>query len=112
MRGMTLFNQVEEEFDAAYSVGKTLDLNVSSFTSDKNVTGAFMNGSYGSAKDVLLDVDGKMNALPVENLSHYPHEREWFAGGRFIITSVEKKGPFDGPTVIHIKQIESLKGQR
>lgn len=83
------------ELEARYAVGKTIDMNVSSFTSDLKTAREYH--TYGNTLHadkpapkkgnarVRITVAGKMHALPIEKISEYKLEREWIGGGTFKV---------------------------
>lgn len=100
--------------EAPFQVGKKLKLNVSSFTSSEKVARGFMQSPNGTRyvssnySQWKIVVDGPVRALPVESLSKFKSEREWFAGGEFEVTSFSaatKERPY---YEVHIKQVTSL----
>lgn len=121
----------KKDFEIKYAKGKTIDLNISSFTTSKDVAQDFRT-SYGgydfeNSTEVNIIVDQAEHALPVERISAFPEQKEWIMGGNFTITSIEKVTDVvlktiklkDGKEIkkigndyytIHIKQINSLKG--
>jgi SPP1 gp7 family putative phage head morphogenesis protein len=101
------------EFESRYAIGTKFDMNVSSFSSSERKAREFMSSINGtrSARGCLqmkIVVDGPVHALPVERLSKFQSEKEWFAGGQFEVTQFS---PPDGKRLyyeVHVRQLKSL----
>lgn len=94
-----------------YKVGDPLDLNLTSFSSDRKIATSFQNmtGKSGSTR-VMVEFQGSgKRAIPIQNLARDKRlfkEKEWVAGGRYEITAV-KKSP-SGGVILRIKQTGTL----
>lgn len=119
-RGMRLDGTVDDII-ARYSASDTLDLNLSSFSSDRKLAHGFSQpmkhqvGQKGvktkTNTGVLIEVEGGpgVRALPIENISQngtFAEEREWVSGGRFAVDSVTKSK--DGTVLIRLRQLAAL----
>lgn len=116
-RGIRL-DGTADEIVARYTSSDTLDLNLSSFSSDKKlakdftIKGAGQKGPRSKTQTgVLIEMDGGagVKALPIENISPsriFANEKEWLSGGRFSVESVTKAK--DGTVVIRLRQLAAL----
>lgn len=115
-RGMRLDGSPEAVI-ARYSKADTLDLNLSSFSSDKalakdfTIKGAGQKGPKTKTQTgVLIELEGGgVKALPIENIAPsrvFANEREWISGGRFAVDSVTQTK--DGTVVLRLRQLAAL----
>lgn len=115
-RGMRLDGS-PEAIISRYSKSDTLDLNLSSFSSDKalakdfTIKGAGQKGPKTKTQTgVLIELEGSgVKALPIENIAPsrvFANEREWISGGRFAVDSVTQMK--DGTVVLRLRQLAAL----
>lgn len=107
-------NRWFDRFEASYAPGTKLDMNVTSFTSSDKKSEEFMRSPGGTKTGqrglvhVKVVVDGRIHALPVENLSKFKREREWISGGRFEVTRLEPPAGKRTHYVIGVRQVDTL----
>jgi hypothetical protein len=116
-RGMRLDGSADD-IVARYSSSDHIDLNLSSFSSDKKlaqdftIKGAGQKGPKSSTQTgVLIELEGGpgVKALPIENLAPsrvFANEKEWISGGRFEVESVTTTK--DGTVLLRLRQIAAL----
>jgi hypothetical protein len=93
-----------EELLSRYEVGKEIDLNVTSFSSEPLVANMFAGlptEGYGEGRNlepgerpITIRLVGQKAALPMQNLSRadWIHlEQEWLTTGRFVVESVSHR---------------------
>jgi hypothetical protein len=128
-RGIGLHNADYAEFRSAMSPGRTVDLNLSSWTSVERIANSFARNVYGTVPDtglasspphvVVFDLAPGARALDVHGDAPVFQQfaREALTAGRFTVTSVdhvdeyEARGPYM-PTstldTIHLQQVATL----
>jgi hypothetical protein len=107
-RGMTVRGKLDNVI-AKYRQGESLDLNLSSFTTDRNVAKGFQKFTAkgaGNETRVMVELvgDGK-KTIPIQNLpkdKRLFREKEWVSAGRYEIVAVKKSA---GSVLLRIKQI-------
>ncbi len=114
-RGMRLEGSADD-IVARYASNDTVDLNLSSFSSDRKlaqdftVKGAGQKGPRTKTQTgVLIEVEQGASALPIEAVSPsrvFAAEREWLSGGRYAVESV--KTARDGTVVLRLRQLARL----
>jgi hypothetical protein len=92
-RGMAVSAE-DAEAIKAFKPGDTVDLNLSSWTSDRDSAARFMAGQGGYTgrtgnNPVLFEMVGDKHALDVGPDTPLPKEKEWLSDGRFTVLSVE-----------------------
>jgi uncharacterized protein (DUF4415 family) len=110
-RGMTVRGKLDNVIKK-YTQGDTIDLNLTSFTSDRKVAARFQSmTSKGAANETRVMVelvgDGK-KAIPIQNLprdARLFREKEWVSAGRYEIVSVKKSS---GSILLRIRQAATL----
>ncbi len=109
-RGMAVPGSVEHVM-SKYTEGSHIDLNLTSFTSDRTVAKQFQQRLAGKGKTrvtVQLEGDNK-KLLPIQNLARDRRlfkEKEWVGAGKYKVNSVKKSG--DGGITIKIEQVGTL----
>lgn len=113
-RGMSIPGTVDDML-ARYKTGDSLDLSLSSFSSDKKLASSFADRGAGkrvTAKvrtRVMVELEPGARALPIERLSKsgiFADEKEWLASGRFHITEVRHVRRAGVETVVlKVKQV-------
>lgn len=106
-RGISI-NGSYETVASRYQAGGTLDLSISSFSSDRKVAVAFQapNGKRKETKVMIELVGGNVKALPIQNLpkdQRLFREKEWVTAGRYRIVSV-KRSP-SGSVLMRVEQV-------
>lgn len=96
---------------AQYQPGSKVNLNLTSFSSDKSVARDFADSSAGKGRKtkIVMEMVGPKKALPIQNLSQsqeFFSEKEFVSAGRFEVVSA-KAGP-DGTIQLKIKQVAPL----
>jgi hypothetical protein len=116
-RGMRLDGSADD-IVARYTGSDKLDLNLSSFSSDKKLATSFRDSGGAGQKGtrnknttgVLVELEGKgARTLPIEKISRsglYADEKEWVSAGRYEVVSVTKQK--DGNVLLKIRQIAAL----
>lgn len=110
-RGMRLDGTADDLLER-YVAGETLDLNISSFSTDRKLAQSFTIKGAGqrgartkTTTGLRLDLVGDKRGLPVENLGKsriFAEEKEWITAGRFSIEDV--KVDRTGTVVVRIVQ--------
>ncbi len=105
-RGMTVKGGNIDNVVSKYVPGERLDLNLSSFSSDRKVANKFASDNWkpGSNTRIRLEWEGDGTALPLEKLADF-NEFEWVGGGQFEISSVRK---YADTVIVTIRQVASL----
>lgn len=111
-RGMTVKGKLENVL-AKYAPGDSLDLSLTSFTSDRAAAVRFQNmtskGGGGETRIMVQLVGDDKHALPIQNLPHDRRlfkEKEWVTAGRFRIVDA-KKAP-GGGIIVRVTQEATL----
>ena len=97
---------------AQYKAGSKVNLNLTSFSTNKGVAREFASESAkGKARKtkVVMEVVGTTKALPIQNVSQnnrFFQEREYITAGRFEIVSATKTP--DGTVVLKMRQVAPL----
>lgn len=78
-----------------YAPGKTIDFNITSFSSDRNVARRFQYMNEGARTNrVMIELVGpNKRTLPIQNLARDHRlfrEKEWVTGGRFRVLETKK----------------------
>lgn len=109
-RGMSVPGSFETVM-GKYKPGQSIDLNLTSFSSDRLVARRFqqMTAKPGTTRvTVVFTGDGK-KVLPIQNLARDRRlfkEKEWISAGRYRVSEV-KKSP-DGSVLVYITQESAL----
>ena len=109
-RGMSLKGKFDN-IAGKYTPGDNIDLNLTSFTSDRKIAVNFqkMTASKGSTRVMVELVGEDKHLLPIQNLARDRRlfkEKEWVGGGRYEILET-KKAP-DGALIVRIRQAATL----
>lgn len=80
-----------------YAPGKSIDFNVTSFSSDRSVARRFQSMNAGpKTTNVMIEFVGpNKKTLPIQNLARDHRlfrEKEWVTGGRFRVLETKKSG--------------------
>lgn len=106
-RGMTVRGKIDTVL-AKYQQGESLDLNLTSFTSDRKVATRFqsMTSKGGNETRVMVELVGEgKRTIPIQNLPKDHRlfkEKEWVSAGRYEIVEVKKSS---GSVLLRVKQI-------
>lgn len=110
-RGMTVKGTLDNVL-AKYTGTDSLDLSLTSFTSDRNVAKRFQNMTSKGGREVRVMVEligpGK-KALPIQNLPKDRRlfkEKEWVSAGRYRVVEA-KKAP-GGGIILRVEQTGTL----
>lgn len=96
---------------AKYRANDTIDLSLTSFSSDRNVAKRFqMMTAKPSTTRVTVELvgDGK-HMLPIQDLPHDRRlwrEKEWVTAGRFEVVAAKKS--LDGGVLLRVRQTKAL----
>lgn len=110
-RGMSMKGSTESIL-GKYKAGSELDLNLTSFSADRDVATRFVHmtgGGTGKTRVMVELVGSGTQALPVQNLARDRRlfkEKEWVTGGKYKVVS-SKKSP-SGGVVVRLEQIGAL----
>lgn len=109
-RGMTVKGKLDNVL-AKYVEGDTLDLSLTSFTSDRKVATKFqkMTSKGGNETRIMVELVGEgKKAIPIQNLPkdhRLFREKEWVSAGRYEIVSAKKS---TGAILLRIRQAAAL----
>lgn len=109
-RGMTV-KGTEANVLSKYRSGDKLDLNLTSFTTDRKVAVKFqgLTSNRGKARVMVELQGGNKSVLPIQNLARDRRlfkEKEWVGGGQYRITEA-KKSP-SGGIILRVEQVATL----
>lgn len=105
-RGMSIRGKLEKVL-ASYQPGQRLNLNLTSFSSDRAIAKKFqyMTSSSGSTNVMVELVGPGKRMLPIQNLARDRRlfkEREWVGGGEFEVLEVKKAS---GGVLVRMRQV-------
>jgi hypothetical protein len=109
-RGLSVRGSVDGLLEK-YRASDSLDLNLTSFTTDRNAAKRFQDMTSGRGKvRVMVElVGGDKRLLPIQNLARDRRlfkEKEWVGGGRYRVVEAKKSG--DGGVLLRIEQVGTL----
>lgn len=109
-RGMSVPGTLDNVL-AKYAPGQALDLNLTSFSSDRAIAKKFqmMTQKKGTTKVMVELVGDGKKVLPIQNMARDRRlfkEREWVSGGRYRVVEA-KKSP-SGGLLVRIEQVGTL----
>lgn len=109
-RGMSVKGSVATVL-GRYQPGAPLDLNLTSFSSDRAVGKRFqqMTHKTGQTRVMVELIGDDKRLLPIQNLARDRRlfrEKEWVGGGKYEIAEVKKSG--DGGVLLRIRQVGTL----
>lgn len=108
-RGMSVKGSLENVL-AKYRTGDPLDLNLTSFSSDRKVATKFqsMTATKGSTRVMVELVGEGKRALPIQNFARDRRlfqEKEWISGGRYEVIDAKKTAT---GVLVRIRQVGTL----
>lgn len=109
-RGMSV-KGTEANLLKKYIVGDRLDLNLTSFSTDRNIARKFqtMTAGRGTTRVMVELIGNDRKIIPIQNMARDKRlfkEKEWVSGGKYEILEV-KKSP-SGGLILRIRQTGTL----